>query len=106
MSWWTSGAPRRTFPSERPLLAAAGVAVFWRGPSGGTLGHHGTSPPLALERSARKLGRLYPHGRAEVSMAGSYSTDLRERVLAAVEAGATPETAARRVAGGRSTAHR
>src|SRR3954452_183614 len=51
-----------------------------------------------LERSARKLGRLYPHGRAEVSMAGSYSTDLRERVLAAVEAGATPEAAARRSA--------
>src|SRR4051794_41801484 len=58
-----------------------------------------------LERSARKLGRLYPHERAEVSMAGSYSTDLRERVLAAVEAGAPPEAAARRVAGGRSTAH-
>ena len=37
-------------------------------------------------------------------MAGSYSTDLRERVLAAVEAGATPEAAARRFAVGRSTA--
>src|SRR4051794_41506532 len=39
-------------------------------------------------------------------MAGSYSADLRGRVLAAVEAGATPEAAARRFAGGRSTAHR
>src|SRR3954464_13292486 len=47
-----------------------------------------------------------PIWRAEVSMAGSYSADLRERVLAAVEAGATPETAARRFAVGRSTAHR
>ena len=39
-------------------------------------------------------------------MVGSYSTDLRERVLAAMEAGATPEAAARRFAVGRSTAHR
>src|SRR3954469_3337794 len=39
-------------------------------------------------------------------MAGSYSTDLRERVLAAVEAGATPEAAGRRFAVGRSTAYR
>src|SRR5881628_3679799 len=39
-------------------------------------------------------------------MAGSYSTDLRERVLAAMEAGETPEVAARRFAVGRSTAHR
>jgi transposase len=39
-------------------------------------------------------------------MAGSYSTDLRQRVLAAVEAGATPEAAARRFAVGRSTAYR
>ena len=39
-------------------------------------------------------------------MAGSYSTDLRERVLAAVETGATPEAAARRFAVGRSTAYR
>src|SRR4051812_16085754 len=69
-------------------------------------GAAGSGPPpcprppgaRALEQSARKLGCLYPHGRAEVSMAGSYSTDLRERVLAAVEAGATPETAARRFA--------
>jgi transposase len=59
-----------------------------------------------IERSARKLGRLYPHERAEVSMAGSYSTDLRERVLAALGAGATPEAAARRFAVGRSTAYR
>jgi transposase len=39
-------------------------------------------------------------------MAGSYSTDLRERVLAAVEAGATPGAAGRRFAVGRSTAYR
>ena len=39
-------------------------------------------------------------------MAGSYSTDLRGRVLAAVEAGASPEAAARRFAVGRSTAYR
>ena len=39
-------------------------------------------------------------------MAGSYSTDLRSRVLAAVEAGETPEAAARRFAVARSTAYR
>src|SRR5689334_16465834 len=59
-----------------------------------------------VEQSARKSGCLYTHERAEVSMAGSYSTEPRERVLAAVGAGATPEAAARRVAVGRSTAYR
>src|SRR3954452_17969373 len=59
-----------------------------------------------LEQSARKSGCLHPHEGSEVSMAGSYSTDLRERVLAAVEAGAAPEAAARRFAVGRSTAYR
>ncbi|MBD0275306.1 MAG: transposase [Acetobacteraceae bacterium] len=39
-------------------------------------------------------------------MAGSYSADLRERVLVAMEAGATPGAAARRFAVGRSTACR
>ena len=39
-------------------------------------------------------------------MAGAYSRDLRSRVLAVVEAGETPETAARRFAVGRSTAYR
>ena len=39
-------------------------------------------------------------------MAGSYSADLRGRVLAAVEAGAPPGAAARRFAVGRSTAYR
>ncbi len=39
-------------------------------------------------------------------MAGAYSTDLRSRVLAAVEAGERPEAAARRFAVGRSTAYR
>ncbi len=39
-------------------------------------------------------------------MAGSYSTDLRSRVLAAGEAGESPEAAARRFAVGRSAAYR
>ena len=39
-------------------------------------------------------------------MAGSYSADRRGRVLAAMEAGATPVAAARRFAVGRSTAYR
>ncbi len=39
-------------------------------------------------------------------MAGAYSTDLRSRVLAAVEAGESPEAAARRFAVGRSTVYR
>ena len=39
-------------------------------------------------------------------MAGSYSTDLRSRVLAAMEAGESPAAAAKRFAVGRSTACR
>lgn len=39
-------------------------------------------------------------------MAGSYSRDLRSRVLAAVEAGESMEAAARRFAVARSTAYR
>jgi transposase len=39
-------------------------------------------------------------------MAGAYSTDLRSRVLAAVDAGESPDAAARRFAVGRSTAYR
>ena len=39
-------------------------------------------------------------------MAGSYSSDLRSRVLAAVEQGASPGAAALRFAVGRSTAYR
>ncbi len=39
-------------------------------------------------------------------MAGAYSRDLRSRVLAAVEAGESTFTAARRFAVGRSTAYR
>jgi transposase len=39
-------------------------------------------------------------------MAGAYSTDLRSRVLAAVEAGETPEAVAERFAVGRSTVYR
>jgi transposase len=37
---------------------------------------------------------------------GSYSTDLRERVLVAVEAGASPETVAERFMVGRSSVYR
>ena len=39
-------------------------------------------------------------------MAGSCSTDLRSRVLAATEAGESPAAAAKRFAVGRSTAYR
>ena len=39
-------------------------------------------------------------------MAGAYSTDLRSRVLAAVDGGESPEEAARRFAVARSTAYR
>jgi len=39
-------------------------------------------------------------------MAGAHSTDLRGRVLAAVEAGESVQAAARRFAVGRSTAYR
>jgi len=53
-----------------------------------------------------KVGTSVPTLGTEVTMAGAYSTDLRGRVLAAVEAGATPEAAARRYAVGRSTAYR
>src|SRR4051794_20267014 len=58
----------------------------------------GSMGRLCLEQAARKSGCLHPHEGSEVSMAGSYSTDLRERVLAAVEVGAAPEAAARRFA--------
>jgi putative transposase len=39
-------------------------------------------------------------------MPGSYSTDLRERVLGAVEAGEAPETVAERFMVGRATVYR
>ena len=39
-------------------------------------------------------------------MAGAYSPDLRSRVLSAMEAGGSPDAAARRFAVGRSTAYR
>ena len=39
-------------------------------------------------------------------MAGPYSTDLRSRVLTAIEAGESPAAAAKRFAVGRSTAYR
>jgi hypothetical protein len=59
--------------------------------------------PRAL---AGQSGHLGPYAGAEVSMAGPYSRDLRSRVLAAMEAGATPEAAAGRFAVARSTAYR
>src|SRR5690242_1666800 len=98
------GGNRRRTAASPPAKAKAKPAaiVAIRVTSCGT----GSGSFPGLERSARKLGCLYPHERAEVSMAGSYSADLRERVLAAVGAGATPEAAARRFAVGRSTAYR
>src|SRR3712207_4276553 len=54
-----------------------------------------------LEQTAGKLGPPSPYGWAEVRMAGAYSTDLRSRVPAAVEAGASPEAVAERFAVGR-----
>jgi transposase len=59
-----------------------------------------------LEHFASELGRFYPYAGAEAFMAGSYSRDLRGRVLAAVEAGESVEAAAERFVVGRSTAYR
>src|SRR3954451_14747965 len=59
-----------------------------------------------LEQTARKLGPPSPYRWAEVWMAGAYSTDLRSRVLAAVEAGESPEMVAERFVVGRSTVYR
>jgi transposase len=61
---------------------------------------------LYLEHFAGWLGRLRPYFGAEVLMGGAYSKDLRGRVLAAIDAGGTPQAAARRFAVGRSTAYR
>ena len=66
-----------------------------------------TEPVFFLERFASRLGCPFPYRwGTEVLMAGAYSTDLRERVLLAMEGGATPEAVARRFAVGRSTAYR
>src|SRR4051812_43285764 len=62
--------------------------------------------PRVLEQTARKLGPPSPYRWAEVWMAGAYSTDLRSRVLAAVEAGESPEMVAERFVVGRSTVYR
>jgi NTE family protein len=69
----------------------------------GSLGRRST---LDLEQTARKLGPPSPYRWAEVWMAGAYSTDLRSRVLAAVEAGESPEMVAERFVVGRSTVYR
>ena len=67
----------------------------------------GRVPAHLLERFASRLGCPFPsRWGPEVLMAGAYSTDLRERVLLAMEGGATPEAVARRFAVGRSTAYR
>src|SRR3954462_3918384 len=67
-------------------LGLAGATVL-RGPMG--FGHSSwlhtskllrLSADLPLERTARKSGHLCPYGGTEVSMAGSYSADLRGRV--------------------------
>ena len=53
-----------------------------------------------------QVGTSIPILRVEVLMPGSYSKDLRERVLVAVEAGEAPETVAERFMIGRSTVYR
>src|SRR4051794_22716241 len=46
---WTSGAPRRIFPSGAPAVCRSGRFPFLAWPSkGGALGHEGTSPALAM----------------------------------------------------------
>jgi hypothetical protein len=64
------------------------------------------NPGCSIRAFRGKAGTPVPISGAEVFMAGAYSTDLRERVLAAIEAGEAPEAAARRFAVGRSTAYR
>src|SRR5690348_10657266 len=70
------------------------------------VGAIGPSRHAPLEQTARKLGPPSPYRWAEVWMAGAYSTDLRSRVLAAVEAGESPEMVAERFVVGRSTVYR
>src|SRR4051794_41361781 len=76
------------------------IATSYYGASLKALEMLGRRKGYSLERTARKSGHLCPYGGTEVSMAGSYSADLRGRVLAAVEAGAPPRAAGRRVPGG------
>src|SRR4051794_41699448 len=77
------------------------IATSYYGASLKALEMLGRRKGYSLERTARKSGHLCPYGGTEVSMAGSYSADLRGRVLAAVEAGAPPRGGGRGVGGGR-----
>ena len=58
--WWTSGAPRRILPSERPLLPTAGVAV-----SGVALSGQSARSPrhVSSAHSERCLLGYAPRGR-------------------------------------------
>src|SRR4051812_45148774 len=96
-------------PGVRPSTARGGPRFRAPPPAVGPRGRegrhgHGTEPAPALEQAARKSGCLHPHEGSEVSMAGSYSTDLGERVLAAVEAGAAAAGGGGGRAGGRAAA--
>src|SRR5215217_3782635 len=59
-----------------------------------------------LQHSACKLGHPLPYERAEDLMPGAYSTDLRERVLVAVEAGEAADVVAEQFMVGRSSVYR
>src|SRR3954467_2341181 len=60
----------------------------------------------ALQHSACKLGHLLPYEGAEDLMPGAYSTDLRERVLVAIEAGEAADVVAEQFMVGRSSVYR
>src|ERR1700712_1034862 len=59
-----------------------------------------------LQQTACKLGHPLLYGGAEDLMAGAYSTDLRERVLVAVEAGEPADAVAEQFMIARSSAYR
>src|SRR6195952_3462214 len=59
-----------------------------------------------LQQTACKLGHPLLYGGAEDLMAGAYSTDLRERVLVAVEAGEPADAVAEQFMIGRSSVYR
>src|SRR4051794_19753386 len=75
------GAPR---PGEGVAAQGIGQETVEGHRYGGVAAGEGEGL-LEIERTARKSGHLCPYGGTEVSMAGSYSADLRGRVLAAVE---------------------
>ncbi len=59
-----------------------------------------------LEQTACKLGHPLPCRERRWQLPGSYSTDLRERVLVAVEAGEAVDAVAERFVVGRSSVYR